>query len=109
MYEVRLRGRRVQRELDNLQETDYQRIIERIRALAREARPPGCEKLHDDIYRVRVGEFRIIYFIDDKNKRIEVGGIRRICKERLQGSYDERNERLLCIFPRQRHRKVFQE
>ena len=88
MYEVRLRGRRVQRELDSLQETDYQRIVERIRALAREARPPGCEKLHDAIYRVRVGEFRIIYFIDDKSKRIEVGGIRRRSEKTYKGIED---------------------
>jgi len=26
---------------------------------------------------VRVGDFRIIYLVDDRNKRIEVGGIRR--------------------------------
>ena len=88
MYEVRLRGRRVQRELDSLQETDYQRIVERIRALAGEARPMGCEKLHDDIYRVRVGEFRIIYFIDDKNKRIEVGAIRRRSERTYKGIED---------------------
>jgi mRNA interferase RelE/StbE len=88
VYEVRLRGRRVQRELDSLRERDYQRIVVRLRALAHEARPPGCEKLHDDIYRVRVGEFRIIYFVDDKNKRIEVGGIRRRSEKTYKGIED---------------------
>ena len=71
-FEVRLRSRRVQRELDSLQETDYQRIAARLKALASDPRPQGCEKLYDDMYRVRVGDIRIIYLIDEGNKRIEV-------------------------------------
>jgi mRNA interferase RelE/StbE len=76
-FEVRLRSKRVQRELDSLQETDYQRVIARFRELVADPRPPGCEKLLNDIYRVRVGDIRIIYLIDEVNRRIEVGGIRR--------------------------------
>ena len=76
-FEVRLRSRRVQRELGSLQEADYQRVAARLRALANDPRPQGCEKLYGDIYRVRVGDIRIIYLIDEANKRIDVGGIRR--------------------------------
>ncbi len=85
MYEVRLRSKRVQRELDSLRESDLQRVLARMRALAHEARPRGCEKLHDEIYRVRVGDFRIIYLIDQQHKRIEVGAIRR----RSEGTYKQ--------------------
>jgi len=77
VFEVRLRSRRVQEELDVLQEADYERVVIKLRALANAPRPRGCEKLYDAIYRVRVGDFRIIYFIDEKSERIEVGGIRR--------------------------------
>ena len=84
-FEVRLRSRRVQRELDGLQETDYQRVAAKLKALANEPRPQGCEKLYDDIYRVRVGGIRIIYLIDEGNKRIEVGGIRRRSERTYRG------------------------
>lgn len=87
-FEVRLRSRRVQRELDSLPEADYQRVASRLRVLANDPRPQGCEKLYDDIYRVRVGDIRIIYLIDKGNKRIEVGGIRRRNERTYKGIED---------------------
>jgi mRNA interferase RelE/StbE len=45
---------------------DRRRVVERIRRLADEPRPKGCEKLSgQDRYRVRQGNYRIIYSIDD--------------------------------------------
>jgi mRNA interferase RelE/StbE len=88
VFEVRLRSKRVQRELDALQGVDYERVVVKLRALANGPRPRGCEKLYDAIYRVRVGDLRIIYLIDGKNKRIEVGGIRRR-SERTYKSIEE--------------------
>ena len=87
-FEVRLRSRRVQRELGSLQEADYQRVASQFRALTNDPRPQGCEKLYDDIYRVRVGDIRIIYLIDEGNKRIEVGGIRRRSERTYKGIED---------------------
>ena len=85
VFQVRLRSRRVQRELDALQGVDYQRVIVKLRALANKPRPQGCEKLYDAIYRIRVGNFRIVYLIDEKNKRVEVGGIRRRSERTYRG------------------------
>ncbi len=87
-YEVRLRSRRVQRELDSLREADYQRVAARLRTLANDPRPRGCEKLYGDIYRVRVGNIRVIYFVDEGKKRIEVGGIRRRSESTYKGIED---------------------
>jgi len=45
---------------------DRQRLVSRIRGLADEPRPPGCQKLSGrDLYRVRQGSFRIVYSIQD--------------------------------------------
>ena len=85
VFEVRLRSKKVQRELDALQEVDYGRVVVKLRALASAPGPQGCEKLYNGIYRIRVGDFRIIYLIDDNNKRIEVGGIRRRTERTYKG------------------------
>lgn len=88
VFQVRLRSKRVQRELDALQRVDYERVLVKLRALANDPRPQGCEKLYDAIYRARVGEFRIIYLVDEKKRHIEVGGIRRR-NERTYKSIEE--------------------
>lgn len=80
MFEVRLRSKRVRRELDGLSKVDYQRVMAKLRSLAEEPAPRGCEKLHNGIYRIRVGDFRIIYLVDEVNRRVEVGAIRRRSK-----------------------------
>jgi mRNA interferase RelE/StbE len=56
------------------QKKDRQRIVNRIRALASEPRPAGSEKLAgaEERYRVRQGQFRIVYAIDDASRTVEV-------------------------------------
>jgi len=45
---------------------DRQRVVARIRALASDPRPPGCQKLSGaEKYRVRQGRYRILYSIED--------------------------------------------
>jgi len=63
-------------------------VVGWLRALGGNPRPRGCEKLYDDVYRVRVGDIRIIYLIDGGNKRIEVGGIRRRTERTYKGIED---------------------
>ena len=47
---------------------DRQRIVSRIYGLADDPRPTGCEKLtaEEDKYRVRQGNYRIVYSINDQ-------------------------------------------
>ena len=86
MFEVRLRSKRVQQELDTLREADHQRVVARLKALADDPRPHSCERLYDDVYRVRVGGIRIIYIVDEENNHIEVGGDPPPQREDVQGS-----------------------
>ena len=53
---------------------DRQRIVSRIYSLADDPRPTGCEKLaaEEDKYRVRQGNYRIIYSINDKQRLLVV-------------------------------------
>ncbi len=87
-YDVRLRSRRVRREMDALREPDRRRVLACLRALADQPRPAGCEKLYDDVYRVRVGDWRIIYLVDENTRRVEVGGVRRRSERTYKGIDD---------------------
>ena len=53
---------------------DRQRIVARILALANEPPPVGCEKLAgtEGRFRVRQGQFRIVYAINDASRAVEV-------------------------------------
>lgn len=47
---------------------DRRRIVRRIEALAENPRPPGCQKLSGyDRYRLRQGDYRILYEIRDRD------------------------------------------
>ena len=56
-----------ERQLRRLQRADQIRIVRAIGALAREPRPRGCRRLrgYDDVYRIRLGAFRILYSVED--------------------------------------------
>jgi mRNA interferase RelE/StbE len=56
-----------QKEIDRLPEADLKRILERIDALSDSPRPQGCQKLtNKEEYRIRCGQHRIIYSIEDR-------------------------------------------
>jgi mRNA interferase RelE/StbE len=62
-----------ERELCALSKTDVRRITERIRGLAHDPRPPGNEKLSgQERYRVRQGDYRIVYAVDDDSRVVEI-------------------------------------
>jgi len=62
-----------QKELDKLEAPVFARVLKKIRALSADARPPDCLKLTDeDGYRIRTGDYRILYRIDDTAKRIYI-------------------------------------
>jgi mRNA interferase RelE/StbE len=65
--------RRAQKELAQTPREDQERIVEAIRGLGENPRPPGCRKLTGrEGWRIRVGNFRVIYEIDDGQQLVTV-------------------------------------
>ena len=58
--------RSVEKDFESIPKNDLKRILDRIKMLAEDPRPTGCEKLTgQERYRVRQGRYRIIYSIQD--------------------------------------------
>jgi mRNA interferase RelE/StbE len=76
LYEVLL-SKATRKTLDELPGFIYNIIIEDISHLASVPRPAGCKKLkgYKNSYRIRVGDYRIIYEIEDKVLRILIVAI----------------------------------
>jgi len=54
------------KDLQALPKKDRQRVVTKIQGLAQDPRPPGCEKLSGhDLYRVRQGNYRVLYTVHD--------------------------------------------
>ena len=76
MAEYRLRIKpSASKELDAVgSKRDRQRLVNRIQALATDPRPPGFDKLAGavSLFRVRQGQYRIVYTIDDGERTVNV-------------------------------------
>ena len=56
----------VEKDFSGIPKTDIERILNRIKDLGNDPRPPGCEKLtRQERYRLRQGRYRIVYSIQD--------------------------------------------
>ena len=66
-----------QKELDALEDTLFTRIDRKILALADNPRPAGCKKLrgYKDQWRIRIGDWRVLYIVDDQAKVITITGV----------------------------------
>ncbi|MCJ7605792.1 MAG: type II toxin-antitoxin system RelE/ParE family toxin [Dehalococcoidales bacterium] len=72
MYRIELR-RKAQRALEKLPGDDFSAIIADIRKLAETPRPRGVEKIKNaGLWRIRQGDYRIVYSIDDNEKLVTI-------------------------------------
>ncbi len=76
---------RAQRELDKIRGKDFDRIVGVMQSLRENPRPDGCRKLRRTIYRIRIGNWRIIYSVFDRDNLIIVGKIARRSKRTYDG------------------------
>ncbi|TWU00622.1 Plasmid stabilization system protein [Botrimarina colliarenosi] len=76
-YEVRIE-RSAKRDLGRLDRQVLRRVSFKIDGLADDPRPAGCLKLtgYDDVWRVRVGDYRILYEIADVVRIVSVQSVR---------------------------------
>jgi mRNA interferase RelE/StbE len=56
------------RTIRKLPRQTQRQVVAKAEGLGQNPRPPGCKKLEgaEDLYRVRVGEYRIVYRIEDR-------------------------------------------
>jgi mRNA interferase RelE/StbE len=77
VYEI-LIERTAERDLKRLSIENFHLVIPHIKALAKDPRPRGSRKLFGAKrdWRIRVGDYRVIYEISDQTKEIRVMKIR---------------------------------
>jgi mRNA interferase RelE/StbE len=65
--------RTAEKDLDRLPVKMHDRIVERLVSLKEDPRPLGVKKLRGrEGYRIRVGDYRILYVVDDLERKVEV-------------------------------------
>lgn len=72
MYQVEWASKRIERQLEKLPLDIQERVLKAITALVNNPRPFGVHKLEDDLYRIRIGRYRVIYWINDKERLVVV-------------------------------------
>ncbi len=77
VYEVKL-ARSAKKEVKVLDGVIRVRVIHAFRSLTNDPRPPGCRKLVGarNRWRIRIGDYRILYTIDDSAHLVEIVAVR---------------------------------
>jgi mRNA interferase RelE/StbE len=71
-------ARSARKELEALDSELVRRIFPKIEALAKEPRPSGCRKLKGEglLWRIRIGDYRVIYSVSDDESRVDIIAVR---------------------------------
>jgi mRNA interferase RelE/StbE len=78
MHEVVLAAQ-AERDLKRLPAVLFRRVIAAVRALGATPRPPGARKFHGsgrDDCRIRVGDYRVLYEVDDTAGTVRIMRVR---------------------------------
>ena len=72
MYKIELR-RKAKSSLDKLPKDDFDAVLDAVKGLGNTPRPKGVEKIKSaGLWRIRQGDYRIVYSIDDSQKSVTV-------------------------------------
>ena len=71
-------SRSAQKEIRSLDQVMRVRILQALRALALDPRPSSCRKLTgaQNRWRIRVGDYRIIYAVNDTDHMVDITAVR---------------------------------
>ena len=71
-------ARSARKELESLDAEIVGRIFRKIERLAEDPRPAGCLKLvgENNLWRIRIGDYRVIYSIEDKKEVVDIVAVR---------------------------------
>ena len=71
-------SKRAAGEIDDLPAGIAARVYAKLETLASEPRPPGVKKLRGAAngYRIRVGDWRVLYEIDDRKRLVDIAAVR---------------------------------
>ncbi len=73
MYKVFI-TRRAEKDLKGLDRGDKNRVVTAISSLKNDPRPAGCLKVKSEsgVWRIRIGDWRIGYWVDDEEQEVKV-------------------------------------
>ncbi|MFH1006729.1 MAG: type II toxin-antitoxin system RelE/ParE family toxin [Candidatus Latescibacterota bacterium] len=82
------------KELERLNTNTVSRIFPKIEALAQNPRPHGLRKLRgfDSLWRIRIGDYRIIYKIHDNQMVIDIVAVRHRSQVYRSGQLQKENK-----------------
>jgi mRNA interferase RelE/StbE len=71
-------ARSARKELQNLDPQVARRILKQVEVLVTDPRPSGVVKLEGvtDLWRIRVGQWRVVYRISDRERLVDVIAVR---------------------------------
>jgi mRNA interferase RelE/StbE len=71
-------ARSARKELEDLDASTVKRIFPKIENLSQNPRPHNCVKLQGrgNLWRIRIGVYRVIYTVDDSKKLIDIIAVR---------------------------------
>ena len=77
MHEIYLE-KSAEKDLRKLPVSIFERVLVHLRALSVDPRPPGCHKITGSKrdWRIRIGDYRMIYEIDDQARTVKVMRVR---------------------------------
>ena len=84
MYQVEASSTRIKRELRSIPLHDRERVIQVIETLKENPRPHGIVQLEPNVYRLRVGEYRVIYKVFDRGQLVIIGRVARRSEKTYQ-------------------------